>query len=509
MHDTSLSTTALATLLKAGAHPNAINHVAASEGHALAGWLGRVLRDHDQAEDAVQEVWVTLLRGGWSFQPRTADADGDARAWLRQVALRIALNRRRADQAASQRHRVGAPSPTPAPDPIERLEADDQRAVLTVCLEQLPEPLRQAVVLRYHHDLDYRAIGVAQGCTALTARVRAWRGLQRLRAGLLLAGLVLGSRSSLAAMEGLDAPPMATVPWPEVVTTGAFTGRIRNHWPAAAAAAALIVASGSAWWAYPSTVVTVSPNQDPWLLERNVDAPLAWRGKAPTGSPVASNIAPAVIPSAVQILVKTSVFRWVGRPPVPQDRPSVMRHVTWEEHCRTTGIELNGAPQVLMRQDQSASIVIGEEDRYTAGYHRGPNGLEPRTQRLETGVGLSYRCQSEGDGIQLTLVENQLVDLLNRHQRTAVQHDTMLTWEELQVRVTGAPVGPTHLRHDECLLVPPFMSRLLTCTPSGIHDEPTQADDASWLMITAQPMTEGLPPEDLHQHAPVAPGGRS
>ena len=508
MHDTSLSTTALATLLKAGAHPNAIDHVAATEGPALAGWLGRVLRDHDQADDAVQEVWVTLLRGGWSFQPRTSDADGDARAWLRQVALRIALNRRRADQAAAQRHRVGAPSPTPAPDPIERLEADDQRAVLTVCLEQLPEPLRQAVVLRYHHDLDYRAIGVAQGCTALTARVRAWRGLQRLRAGLLLAGLVLGSRSSLAAMEGLDAPPMATIPWPEVVITGPGTGRIRNRWPVAAAAT-LMLAGGSAWWAYASTVVTVSPDLDAWLLQRNVDAPLVWWGKTPTGNSAASNVTPAVTPSGVPILVKTSMFHWVGRPPVPQDRPSVMRHVTWEEHRRTTGIELDGAPQVLMRQNQSASISIGKEDRYTAGYHRGTKGLEPRTQRFETGIGLTYRCQSEGDGIQLALVENQLIDLLNRHQRTAPQHDTMLTWDELQVRVTGAPVGPLHLRQDECVLVPPLMARLLTCTPSGIREEPTQADDASWLMITAQPMTEKLPPEDLQQHAPVAPGGRS
>ena len=85
----------------------------------------------------------------------------------------------------------------------------------------------------------------------------------------------------------------------------------------------------------------------------------------------------------------------------------------------------------------------------------------------------------------------------------------MLTWEEPQLRVIGAPVGPVHLRQDECLLVPPLMARLFTCTPSEIHDEPTQADGASWLMITAQPMTEDSPPEDAQPNSPTAPGGRS
>ena len=49
------------------------------------------------------------------------------------------------------------------------------------CVGRLPARLREAVLLRFGQDLDYRAIGAAVGCSEGNARARVFRAVHQLR----------------------------------------------------------------------------------------------------------------------------------------------------------------------------------------------------------------------------------------------------------------------------------------------------------------------------------------
>lgn len=51
-------------------------------------------------------------------------------------------------------------------------------------IDELPETLRESVLLRLDAELDYRAIGEAVGCTEGAARVRVFTAIRRLRTAM-------------------------------------------------------------------------------------------------------------------------------------------------------------------------------------------------------------------------------------------------------------------------------------------------------------------------------------
>ena len=203
----------LATLQAASRDRDALARLVEEEQCALTTWLERVLRDGDLAQEAAQETWLILSRGDWSFAARTADAAGDVRAWLRQIALRAAL-RMRGRQRTQQRHLVSwfqrRPKGIPAPTPLERLADRDRQEAVWALVADLPPTMRESVELRFRDGLDFAEIGRSQGCTALAARVRTWRGLAQMRRWLLTLGILAVPGSLMAALGGGSASGMAS-----------------------------------------------------------------------------------------------------------------------------------------------------------------------------------------------------------------------------------------------------------------------------------------------------------
>lgn len=134
----------------------------------------------DDAEDVLQEVWITAHR-----RPPTTGAGSNVRAWLYRVATnaaldRLARDRRRRSALERERFRL-QPDPRPAPD--ESLQELDEaaRACVREHVARLPRKQREAVWLRWIEGAGYGEIARALDCSEESARANVYNGMKRLR----------------------------------------------------------------------------------------------------------------------------------------------------------------------------------------------------------------------------------------------------------------------------------------------------------------------------------------
>ncbi len=145
-------------------------------GRHLTGMLGSAA----DAEDVLQEVWITAYR-----KPPEAGAGSNVRAWLYRVATnraldRLAQDRRRAQSLSGQRFRL-LPEPGPEPDSgLSRLDARARERIRSH-LAGLPRKQREAVWLRWMERTDYATIAARLGCSEESARANVYNGMKRLR----------------------------------------------------------------------------------------------------------------------------------------------------------------------------------------------------------------------------------------------------------------------------------------------------------------------------------------
>ena len=113
-----------------------------------------MLRDRENAHDAVQEAFARAVRGRISFR-----GEGSLRGWIWRSLTRVC-----ADELGAPEPRVHA-----VPRVVEALEAGES---VRVAVAALPERQRWAVFLRYYADLSYDEIAgvleVERGTVAAT-----------------------------------------------------------------------------------------------------------------------------------------------------------------------------------------------------------------------------------------------------------------------------------------------------------------------------------------------------
>src|SRR5262249_26165190 len=112
----------------------------------------------------------------------------------------------------------------------QSMEHQELREELDAALAQLPDPLRQAVLLRYLEGLSQEEAARRAGCTTTTMGWRSMKGLQRLRDALSRRGVGL-SAGALVAVLGVEARSAAAAGF-----TGAATGTASAVAPRLAAA---------------------------------------------------------------------------------------------------------------------------------------------------------------------------------------------------------------------------------------------------------------------------------
>jgi len=124
-----------------------------------------IVHDQDRAEDITQDAFVQLLRH-WKKVSRY-DRPG---AWVRRVAIRLAVDAVRRERVRALLERKVEPPPIRGPVDVDVLRA----------VRQLPGMQRAAVVLCYFEDLPLSEIANILRCSDATVRVHLHRARKRL-----------------------------------------------------------------------------------------------------------------------------------------------------------------------------------------------------------------------------------------------------------------------------------------------------------------------------------------
>jgi RNA polymerase sigma-70 factor, ECF subfamily len=136
-----------------------------------------VLRNPAEAEDAVQDTFLRVLRYGGK-----ASRIQDQKAWLARIAWRVAVDRR-AKLAHSAGQSDGAIDSllSPAEGAERVLLEKERREVLDRLIASLPEKLRDPLVLGTVEELSPREVGEMLGISEAAVRSRAFRARQILQ----------------------------------------------------------------------------------------------------------------------------------------------------------------------------------------------------------------------------------------------------------------------------------------------------------------------------------------
>jgi RNA polymerase sigma-70 factor (ECF subfamily) len=146
--------------------------------HEIYAYLLRMLRDPELAADLTQDAFVKAYRAYDHLEKPE-----NARAWLYQIAHRVALDNLRRNKIVRFVPLVGeARSTAPSAEHLvmdARLSGELQRA-----LERIPERQRTALLLAELHDMTGLELAAAMGVSHVAARALLTRARESLRQAL-------------------------------------------------------------------------------------------------------------------------------------------------------------------------------------------------------------------------------------------------------------------------------------------------------------------------------------
>jgi RNA polymerase sigma-70 factor (ECF subfamily) len=148
----------------------------------VAGLLYRLVGRADLVPDLCQEVFLRAYRGWGRFRGESASS-----TWLYRIALNVARDasrrKRRVSVSLNGREPVGRES---ADQPCHVREAAE---LVARAVAELPEPLREALVLRHYEQMSFEEMARVTATPASTLKSRFAAALGRLRERLLELGL--------------------------------------------------------------------------------------------------------------------------------------------------------------------------------------------------------------------------------------------------------------------------------------------------------------------------------
>lgn len=136
----------------------------------------RFVRNHEDAADLAQEVFVRAFKGLGRFK-----GDASLATWLYRVAVNTSLNRvssRRPDPVALD---SAAQVPAITDGPLEGVLRSERADAVRRAIAQLPPKQRATVVLRVYQDCSHQEIAAAMGTTVGAVKANLFHALGNLR----------------------------------------------------------------------------------------------------------------------------------------------------------------------------------------------------------------------------------------------------------------------------------------------------------------------------------------
>jgi RNA polymerase sigma-70 factor (ECF subfamily) len=164
----------------AGGDRDALRQVYQDTSAKLYGVCLRILNDTAEAEDVLQDIYLTIWRRAGAFEPERGLSPI---TWLVAIARNKAIDRLR----ATARPRAVRPLEEAAgvadsgPAPSASVEAADEAAALSRCLGELEPHHAETVRTAFFEGVTYEALAVRIGAPVGTVKSWIRRSLQRLR----------------------------------------------------------------------------------------------------------------------------------------------------------------------------------------------------------------------------------------------------------------------------------------------------------------------------------------
>lgn len=162
----------------AAGDPDSLSEVYRRTSHKLFGICLRILHDHAEAEDVLQDVYVAVWRNAARFDPDTASPI----TWLATIARNRAIDRLRSTGGRT-RH-LSEPIDTGG-DPLHSMTTADglseQRTELADCLGLLEQSQAEAIRAAFFEGLTYSDLAARSRVPVATMKSRIRRSLLKLR----------------------------------------------------------------------------------------------------------------------------------------------------------------------------------------------------------------------------------------------------------------------------------------------------------------------------------------
>jgi len=144
----------------------------------LFGVCLRILNDRGEAEDVLQDVYVTVWRKAGSFDPARASPI----TWLVAIARNRAIDLlRRKTEVSIEEEPEAMEIAAETPNPLARREMTEELKRLLACLGQLEEDRRRMVLLAYYSGQSREQLAAQFDAPANTIKTWLRRSLLQIR----------------------------------------------------------------------------------------------------------------------------------------------------------------------------------------------------------------------------------------------------------------------------------------------------------------------------------------
>jgi len=145
----------------------------------LFGVCLRILNDRSEAEDVLQDVYVTVWRKAASFDPAKASPI----TWLVAIARNRAIDRLRSSAASRRSEPIESAEDVrdEAPAALDLVVASEQQARLKTCLGELEERTSNVIRSAFLDGVTYEQLAARMNVPLGTMKSWVRRGLMKLR----------------------------------------------------------------------------------------------------------------------------------------------------------------------------------------------------------------------------------------------------------------------------------------------------------------------------------------
>ncbi|HEV2595018.1 MAG TPA: sigma-70 family RNA polymerase sigma factor [Sphingomicrobium sp.] len=143
----------------------------------LYGIALRLIGDEAEAQDLLQEVYVTVWRKASSFDAKRASAI----TWLATITRNRAIDRLRARRDPGENLDAARDIADDAPTSLDLLEREDDAVRLRLCLDELEDRARRMIRAAFFDGATYPELAERENVPLPTMKSWVRRGLIRLR----------------------------------------------------------------------------------------------------------------------------------------------------------------------------------------------------------------------------------------------------------------------------------------------------------------------------------------